>query len=273
MATEQTEAIVLRVIPWSETSLIVHLYSRDFGKLSVLAKGARRPKSPFEAALDLLSICRVVFIGKSSDALDILTEAKLQRRYRAGERDLLRLYAAYYVAELLDRLTDQGDQQPEIYELATATLLELSQPASQVAGLVLRWELQMLRLTGHLPSWQRCGHCGQAVVPSSAQAPSESTRESSRESSSQRAAECVFGVLAGGVLCSDCQRGARHMIRLPQAARAELEWFSRSQWRELDTSLLNSAHRSVIRGVMTRYLTVLLDRKLQMHPYLEELGR
>lgn len=261
MATEQTEAIVLRVIPWSETSLIVHLYSRDFGKLSVLAKGARRPKSPFEAALDLLSICRVVFIGKSSDALDILTEAKLQRRYRAGERDLLRLYAGYYVAELLDRLTDQGDKQPEIYELATATLAGLAQADSQVAGLVLRWELQMLRLTGHLPSWDRCGHCGQAVVQTRGQSPGEG------------AAECVFGVLAGGVLCSACQRGARQMIRLPQSARAELEYFSGSQWRELDTSLLNSTHRSVIRGVMTRYLTVLLDRKLQMHPYLEELGR
>ncbi len=62
MPAEQTDALVLRLIPWSETSFIASIYTREFGKLSVLAKGARRPKSPFEAALDLLSICRVVFI-------------------------------------------------------------------------------------------------------------------------------------------------------------------------------------------------------------------
>ena len=126
MAVEQSDAIVLRVIPWSETSLIAHIYTRDFGKLSVLAKGARRPKSPFEAALDLLSICRVVFISKSSDALDLLTEAKLTRRFRGGSRDLLRLYAGYYVAELLERLTDKQDRQPEIFELAEDTLTAIS---------------------------------------------------------------------------------------------------------------------------------------------------
>jgi len=252
LSTEQSEAIVLRVIPWSETSLIAHIYTRDFGKLSVLAKGARRPKSPFEAALDLLSICRVVFISKSSDALDILTEAKLQRRFRGGARELLRLYAGYYVAELLDRLTDKGDKQPEIYELATATLAALSDPATLVGGVVLRWELHMLRLTGHLPSWRRCAHCGQTV---------------------EAATGVVFGALASGILCPRCQSGARHMLRLPIAARDELERFSQDNWRDLDISTLSPKHRSAIRGIMTRYLTVMLDRKLQMHPYLEELGR
>ncbi len=252
MAAEQSEAIVLRVIPWSETSLITSLYTRDFGKLSVLAKGARRPKSPFEAALDLLSIVRVVFIAKSSDALDILTEAKLQRRFRGGTRELLRLYAGYYVAELLDRLTEKGDRQPEIYELATATLAALSETDNSVAGVVVRWELQMLRLVGHLPSWRRCAQCNQPV---------EDTKW------------LVFGVLASGVLCTACQVGARQMIRLPSSARDELDKLSQVNWREMDISALSPSHRSVIRGVMTRYLTVMLDRKLQMHPYLEELGR
>ena len=120
MAAEQTDALVLRVFPWSETSCIASVYTRNFGKLSVLAKGARRPKSPFEAALDLLSICRVVFIPKSGDALDLLTEAKLLRRFRAGAADLLRLYSGYYVAELLDRLTDKGDEQPELFAFVDA---------------------------------------------------------------------------------------------------------------------------------------------------------
>ncbi len=75
-------AIVLRTVEFSETSLILTLFTREFGKVRGLAKGARRLKSAFESALDLLALCRIVFLRKSSEALDLLTEAKLLRRFR-----------------------------------------------------------------------------------------------------------------------------------------------------------------------------------------------
>src|ERR1051325_2178758 len=99
MASEKTQAIVLKVVEFSETSCVLTLFTEDFGKIGALAKGARRPKSPFEGALDLLALVRIVFLHKSSDALDRLTEAKLERRFRSAQRDLSRLYAGYYVAE------------------------------------------------------------------------------------------------------------------------------------------------------------------------------
>src|SRR5262245_4333854 len=92
MASEKSSAIVLRTVEFSETSLVVTLFTRDFGKVTALAKGARRPKGPFESALDLLAVVRIVFLRKSSDVLDLLTEAKLDRRFRAAGRDLNRLY-------------------------------------------------------------------------------------------------------------------------------------------------------------------------------------
>src|SRR5206468_3075277 len=109
MASEKTRAIVLKVIEFSETSCILTLFTEDFGKIGALAKGARRPKGPFEGALDLLALVRIVFLHKSSEALDLLTEAKLERRFRSSERNLARLHAGYYVAELLSELTDKGD--------------------------------------------------------------------------------------------------------------------------------------------------------------------
>src|SRR5512143_2186053 len=98
MSSEKATAIVLRTVEFSETSLILTLFTREFGKVRGLAKGARRLKSAFESALDLLALCRIVFLRKSSDALDLLTEAKLLRRFRPAGRDLLSLYAGYYVA-------------------------------------------------------------------------------------------------------------------------------------------------------------------------------
>jgi DNA repair protein RecO (recombination protein O) len=197
-----------------------------------------------------------VFIGKSGDTLDILTEAKLQQRFRAGSRDLLRLYAGYYVAELLDRLTDKGDKQPEIYELALATLQALAEADWDVRAIVLRFELQMLRCVGQLPTWRWCAQCGDEA--GSAEKPESGF---------------VFGLLAGGVLCDKCQPGARQLIRIPAAAWQTLERFSNNEWNDIDLRFYPSLHRTAIRNLIEKILRTMLDRNLQLHPYLEELGR
>ena len=93
MPSEKANAIVLRVVDYSETSCIATLFTREFGKVRGLAKGARRPKGPFESALDLLAHCRIVFLHKPSEALDLFTEAKLLRRFRPVGRDLANWYA------------------------------------------------------------------------------------------------------------------------------------------------------------------------------------
>src|SRR5580698_9751588 len=125
MSSEKASALILRLVDFSETSSVVTLFTREFGKVQALAKGGRRPKGPFESALDLLSLCRIVFLRKSSDALDLLTEAKLERRFRVVGRDLSNLYAAYYLAELLNELTDAADPHPELFDAADSTLLAL----------------------------------------------------------------------------------------------------------------------------------------------------
>ena len=75
MSSEKASALVLRVTDFSETSLVVSLFTREFGKIGAMAKGARRLKNPFESALDVLAHCRIVFLHKSSEALDLVTEA------------------------------------------------------------------------------------------------------------------------------------------------------------------------------------------------------
>jgi DNA repair protein RecO (recombination protein O) len=122
MPSEKSRAIVLKVVDFSESSSIVTLFTEDFGKVGALAKGAKRPKGPFEGALDLLALVRIVFLHKSSESLDLLTEAKLERRFRSAQRDLARLYAGYYVAELLAELTDSGDPHRQLFQAADAAL-------------------------------------------------------------------------------------------------------------------------------------------------------
>lgn len=211
MSSEKSLAIVLRVIEFSETSCIVTLMTRDFGKVTAIAKGARRPKSPFEAAIDVLAICRIVFIHKSSTAMDVLTEAKLERRFRSGTCDLNRLYAGYYVAELLKSLVDDADPHPDLFDLAVATLEQIDDATSKyrepehkqdvgtLGEILLNFELKALESLGHLPMLTRCVGCGRPK------------RTLNRVS---------FGLNAGGLLCQTCRAGERNVVSLSSGGLA-----------------------------------------------------
>jgi DNA repair protein RecO (recombination protein O) len=246
MSSEKTLAIVIRVVEFSETSCIVTLFTRDFGKLGALAKGARRPKSPFESALDLLAVCRIVFLHKSSEALDLLTEAKLERRFRAAARDLSCLYAGYYVAELLREMTDAGDPHPDLFDAADHALRDLEGSADALC-VVFRFEMTALRLLGHLPSLHGCAACGGPVALTG---------------------RVLFSPAAGGLLCSPCRRGERAVISVTAKAVELLRRFASPDpvaWREIE---LDAPVRGELRGVVNQYMCHVLDHRPRMHPYL-----
>jgi DNA repair protein RecO (recombination protein O) len=245
MSSEKATAIVLRVVEFSETSSVVTLFTREFGKIRALAKGARRLKGPFESALDLLGLCRIVFLRKSSDALDLLTEAKLERRFRPPGGDLSNLYAAYYVAELLNELTDDYDSHPELFDAADQTLAAL-RTSSAVAPVLLRFELTALRVLGHLPSLETCAECGTAVKP---------------------VGRVPFSQLAGGVLCKSCRVGQRHIISISAGALATLARFAAADGPASPADLEPRAYGE-LRAILNHYWSHLLGQPARMHRYL-----
>ena len=247
MASEKTLAMVLRVLDFSETSSIVTLFTRDFGKIGALDKGARRPKGPFESALDLLAISRIVFIAKSSDALDLLTEAKLERRFRGADRGLSCLYAGYYVAELLNELTDLGDPHPELFDAADAALADFC-AGGRIGPALLHFELTALRLLGHLPSLSACSECGRRV-------PAEG--------------KVSFGLLTGGVLCTACRGGRGQVVNVKASAihtLAQLADPETDDWREV--AMDRPAHME-LRELMNRYISHLLGREPRLQSQIQ----
>jgi DNA repair protein RecO (recombination protein O) len=246
MSTEKTQAIVLRVVDFSETSCIVTLFTEHFGKIGALAKGARRPKSPFDSALDLLALCRIVFIDKSGDVLDLLTEARLERRFRSASRDLSRLYAGYYVAELLLELTELGDPHPELYQRADDTLLALDR-AGPVAETVLQFEVATLRLLGHWPALDACVLCG---TPASAGQD-----------------RVLFGQLAGGLLCPRCRQGQRQVVSVSREGHETLRQLAGADSGEC-VGQIEPRVRGELRGLLNHYVANLLGHPPRLQAYL-----
>jgi DNA repair protein RecO (recombination protein O) len=247
MSSEKATALVLRLIDFSETSVVVTLFTREFGKIRALAKGGRRPKGPFESALDLLALCRVVFLRKSSDALDLLTEAKLERRFRPPRGALSNLYGAYYVAELLNELTDEYDPHPELFDAAEQTLAALG-GSDAVAFAVLRFELTALRVLGHLPSLDRCVECGKTV------------EQSGRTPFSQR---------AGGVLCKSCRAGQKQVISVSAGVLATMARLASPAADGATSAAIDPRTYGELRAVLNHYWSHLLGREPRMHRYLD----
>jgi len=261
MSSEKAAAIVLKVVEFSETSSVVTLFTREFGKIHALAKGARRPKGPFESALDLLAHCSIVFLRKSSGTLDLLTEAKLLRRFRPSGQDLACLYAGYYVAELLTELTDDYDPHPLLFDLADQTLLGLAYGAN-VSRAVLRFELAALAVLGHLPSLATCAQCGTPV--SSSLSPGE--RAGARGSASDRVS---FGLLAGGVLCGNCRVGKRQVASISGGALAAMSQLSDLQSDAWQQQELEARIRGELRGLIGNYIAHLLGHRPKLHEFLQ----
>ena len=251
MSSEKTDAIVLRVIDFSETSVIVTLFTEQFGKITALAKGARRPKGPFESALDLLALVRIVFLHKSSEGLDLLTEAKLERRFRGAQHGLAPLYAGYYVAELLGEMTDRGDPHPELFKAANETLWALDHGVSASLS-VLKLELTALQELGHMPSLVECVSCGAAV---------------------EQTPRVAFGLVVGGVLCGKCRAGQRQVASVSAAALNLLKQLSETTSENWQEVLLPPKVAGELRGVISSYLAHLLGHKPKMHDLLGKLNK
>lgn len=246
MSSEKTDGLILRVTDFSETSRIVVLFTRDFGKISALAKGGRRLKGPFESALDLLSNCRVVFLRKASSGLDLLTEAQLIQRFRPQEKDLTCLYGGYYLAELLLGLTEDYDPHPELYLTALETLEALGN--SELARrALLRFQLVLLREIGQLPDFEACAGCGEPLLEGS-----------------------VFGfwVSQGGLICPTCQREDFSHVTIHAGSAAALRLLANGGdqvWRRLE---LSPQQNKEMQRVTTSAICHVLGRRPKLLSYL-----
>lgn len=246
MSSEKTEALVIRLADFSETSRVVTLFSRDWGKISALAKGARRLKGPFEAALDLLATCRIVFLRKSSSSLDILTEAQLISRFRPQGRDLNRFYGGYYVAELLSGLTEEYDPHPVLYDQAVQTLARLA-TNEEPKPAILRFELVVLREIGQLPAFDVCVVCGR---------------------STSQGGPFAYWVSQGGLICPKCQKQEYAQNRIHAGTLAVLQRLAGDSDTSSQNLAISAGQYREMKHITIAAISHALGRRPKMLRYL-----
>ncbi len=147
---ETASGLVLRTRPLTETSLIVHWLTPTAGRLATVAKGARRPKSPFFGKLDLFYEADFSFARSRRSELHTLREVRLLNPHAGLRQDLGHLRQASYATALVEQTTETDTPLPQVYELMQGFLNWLPQHPAQPRG-VYAFELKLLHELGLSP--------------------------------------------------------------------------------------------------------------------------
>jgi DNA repair protein RecO (recombination protein O) len=152
--TESASGLILRTRRLTETSLIVHWLTPNFGRLATVAKGALRPKSPFRGKLDLFYFADFSFMRSRRSELHNLREVRVGETHPAIRRELGRVQQASYAAALVEQVTELETPLPEIFELVQGFLKLLAETTPQ-SHLIFAFELKLLAELGLEPDLSR----------------------------------------------------------------------------------------------------------------------
>ena len=178
----KTEAITLRIAPFSNTSHIVTWLTPHHGKTATVIKGACRPKSPVFGQYDIGFLCELLFYARNHNGLHIVKECSTidSRRICRGNWQITS--AISYLCHLAAIATPDGAHAPELYSLLASALTQVT-TAPHLNSILFQFELQLLKILGISPQLNNCTSC---------------------RTKTNRHQNLYFSATAGGVLCAPC---------------------------------------------------------------------
>jgi DNA repair protein RecO (recombination protein O) len=243
-------AIVLSAVDYGESDRVVALLSRERGKVSAFARGARASRRRFGGALQPFTLVAAEIRERAGSDLLGLDSVSPLRAFGGIRGDLARIACAGYAAELARELVRDHEPHADLFDLLLAYLGALDAAPALPAAL-RAYELGALRAVGYMPSLDACARCGGPL-------PGERAR---------------FDPGHGGALCGACA---------PLAAPAA-PWVSpgaQGALRRLQTGGLAAAAAEPlappegreVREALTRFVEHLLGRRLASRRFLDEVG-
>jgi len=211
MSTYPLQVLVLRKTKLGETDTILTLLAADGRQVRAVAKGLRKPGGRFGARLEPYAVCDVML--NTGRSLEIVTDARTVASHSGLREDLDRSAAAAVVADLLDKISVEGQHEERLFALATTTfdVMETA-PAESLPALVVAFLVKAMAMHGYRPQLESCACCAQEVGE---------TRE--------------FSVSGGGALCPQCGSLDASTVRFSPEGRAWLQRLMMATMAEIPT--------------------------------------
>jgi DNA repair protein RecO (recombination protein O) len=244
----RAEGIVLRRRALGEADRLLTVFSREFGKIALIAKGARRPSSRKAGHLEIFTHLRLV-AARGRD-LDVLTQVDALDLYPTLRADLDLVGQASYLVELVDRFTVEREAHEGLFNRLVGGLEMLDQ-GRDPHNVIRFFELRLLESVGYRPELFSCVGCGQEVRPEAQ----------------------FFSFEQGGILCRRCggEYAASCKISLP--ALKVLRHVQRSPYSQVESLKVGKGVRIELDSLMEGFFTALLERHLNTPDFIREVRR
>lgn len=252
-ARASDDALVLRRFPFGESSLVVQILTPHHGRLSLIAKGAFRPRSAYCGVLDLFDGLELGWRTSKSSEVGVLTTGELRIRRRGITADLARYHRALSVLELAGIGGREGEGDPELYELTSRSLDLLHEGRADPAVVLIAHDLRFLACMGLAPALVRCAACGKDVA--------DPGRGRRRPKSA--ALTVPFCPGAGGRLCGGCAEEAtgrgRNLESVTPGALHVADRLLAAEPAPLGRIVIEPRLRDEVRGFTERFLEYHLE--------------
>ena len=255
MAIPSSEAIVLNRIPLGDTSLLVTVYARAFGKVKLVARGARRPKSRMASSLQPFCVITVSYNRRENRELQNLSKAEAGLFFRHIGEDLTKVGYASAVCELVNRLVLGEEPGEELFGLIIRTLDAIDRLSAEACEMLFwRFQLEFADVYGTGPEFSSCMGCGRRPEEASVR----------------------FSPSLGGILCRDCQVQADQDSEAMQLSLGTTRLLSRVREVPLDhlprLKPVRTSRQEIKRAIRAFYLYQMDDgRELKSLKFLESI--
>lgn len=217
-----------------EADRLLLAYSKEEGKIKIMAKGSRKIKSKLASHIEPFMVGRYHLVEGKSFYILAGAESLVQNNKLSSDLESYR--DASYLCELLDLLTTEGDQNQKLYETAKYVLSALNIIPAEKRNILLRYfEFIALESSGYRPSYQKCVECGQKITEK----------------------DCYFGNFEG-VHCENCSKNGR---KISKNTFKVLRLFEKGTIKEIMNIKDSGEYSQEIQKVIFPYLCDILPRK------------
>lgn len=159
----KTDGVVLKSMRFRETSKIVTFYTRRYGKLSAVAKGARETKNKFGASLEPMTAVNLVLYKKEHRDLQLLSQCDIRKQYKNIHSEMNRMAVGLSILELLNQLTHDEEENPSLFSLVEESLDAIESASGNIVNYQYGFELRLCAIHGFSPVFDQCVRCGRQV--------------------------------------------------------------------------------------------------------------
>ena len=240
----KTEGIVLKTFDFRETSRIATFFTRDFGKVKGILKGIRKDPKKFGSSVEKFSVNDIVYYQHRNSDLHLVSHCDMKDFYSGLRRDLERMTAASYAAELIDTLMPAEEQSLEIYHLMQV-FLRCLQSTQDVSKLVQTFQIKILSLSGFQPHLETCVSCRKDIADTP-----------------------HFSLRLGGLLCGVCQDSTSQATPISLGAVASILHIQRNNWEGALRLGIEPFIKKELKYVLNHFLVFHLERQLRSTRFL-----